>query len=154
MILECRAARETPGVRSNTRCYFAALEMRFPRTAAFVDLRYCIVSSDVGRSDDGSRESVRYSFRLPSSGKFKTIAISQPLLSALIADCTICRHTCRPCVDAAPMQVVENMSFERVFHMFRTLGLGYCLITRSGTLIGVLTKKDMLRILKAASTGS
>ncbi len=52
------------------------------------------------------------------------------------------------------MQVVENMSFERVFHMFRTLGLGYCLITRSGTLIGVLTKKDMLRILKAASTTS
>jgi chloride channel 3/4/5 len=81
--------------RSTTRCYFAALEMRFPKSAPFVDLS--------------------------------------------------------PCVDTAPMQVAEHMSFERVFHMFRTLGLGYCLITRAGKLIGVLTKKDILRILKTSS---
>ena len=83
------------GKKPTTRCYFAALEMRFPRSAPFVDLS--------------------------------------------------------PCVDTAPMQVTANMSFERVFHMFRALGLGYCLVTRAGKLIGVLTKKDMLRILNSTS---
>ena len=49
------------------------------------------------------------------------------------------------CLDPSPIQIVEDMSLERSFHMFRTLGLGYCLVTRFGKLMGVLTKNDLLR---------
>ncbi len=54
----------------------------------------------------------------------------------------------RPALDRAPIQVVEKMSMEKTMHMFRTLGLQYCLITKFGKLKGILTKKDVLRIFK------
>lgn len=74
-----------------TPCYFAMLDLRYPRTGPYVDL------------------------------------------SGLL--------------DPAPVQVSEGMALYRLHDMFSKLGLRYCLVARFGKLIGICTKKDIVKAL-------
>ena len=78
-------------VTPDTPCYFAMLDLRFPRTGAYVDLS--------------------------------------------------------PLLDPAPVQVSEYMALYRLYDMFCKLGLRYCLVARFGKVIGIVTKKDIVKLL-------
>jgi chloride channel 3/4/5 len=77
-----------PDVTGQTRCYFAMVDMRFPRNAPYVDLR--------------------------------------------------------PWLHPTPIQVTESTPLHRIYNIFKSLGLRYCLVTQFGRLVGIITKKDIL----------
>ena len=45
------------------------------------------------------------------------------------------------------IQVTSNMSVDVVIDMFRKLGLRYVLVTAQGELVGIITKKDLLKFI-------
>ncbi|XP_077302121.1 chloride channel protein 3 isoform X2 [Arctopsyche grandis] len=51
-------------------------------------------------------------------------------------------------LDMAPITVTDQTPMETVVDMFRKLGLRQTLVTRNGRLLGVITKKDVLRHVK------
>uniref|UniRef100_A0A7E4VSU9 Chloride channel protein n=1 Tax=Panagrellus redivivus TaxID=6233 RepID=A0A7E4VSU9_PANRE len=51
-------------------------------------------------------------------------------------------------LDLAPMTLTDQTPMEIVIDMFRKLGLRQILITRNGRLLGIITKKDILRFMK------
>jgi len=81
-------------IHDDTRCYFAMLELRFPKNEPFVDMG--------------------------------------------------------PYLHPTPVQITENTPLHRIHDMFKKLGLRYCLVTRFGKLVGILTKKDILEVCRAA----
>lgn len=48
-----------------------------------------------------------------------------------------------------PIQVVETTPLHRIYNIFKQLGLRYCLVTRFGRVLGIITKKDILKYLDA-----
>ena len=51
----------------------------------------------------------------------------------------------RSWLSISPIQVSDQMPLHRLHDLFSKLGLRYCLVTRFGKLIGIVTKKDVLR---------
>jgi chloride channel 3/4/5 len=51
----------------------------------------------------------------------------------------------RKILDMAPITVTDQTPMETVIDMFRKLGLRQTLVTRNGRLLGIITKKDILR---------
>lgn len=54
----------------------------------------------------------------------------------------------RKIVDLAPITITDQTPMETVVDMFRKLGLRQTLVTHSGKLLGIITKKDVLRHIK------
>lgn len=54
----------------------------------------------------------------------------------------------RKIVDLAPITITDQTPMETVVDMFRKLGLRQTLVTHSGKLLGLITKKDVLRHIK------
>jgi chloride channel 3/4/5 len=54
----------------------------------------------------------------------------------------------RKIVDLAPITITDQTPMETVVDMFRKLGLRQTLVTHSGRLLGIITKKDVLRHIK------
>lgn len=48
----------------------------------------------------------------------------------------------------APITITDQTPMETVIDMFRKLGLRQTLVTRSGKLLGIITKKDVLKHIK------
>lgn len=48
------------------------------------------------------------------------------------------------------MTVTDQTPMETVIDMFRKLGLRQVLVTHSGRLLGIITKKDVLHFMKRA----
>lgn len=51
-------------------------------------------------------------------------------------------------LDMAPITITDQTPMETVIDMFRKLGLRQTLVTHNGRLLGVITKKDVLRYMK------
>ena len=51
-------------------------------------------------------------------------------------------------VDLAPITIADKTPMETVIDMFRKLGLRQTLVTHNGRLLGIITKKDVLRHIK------
>ncbi|RXM32702.1 H(+)/Cl(-) exchange transporter 4 [Acipenser ruthenus] len=51
----------------------------------------------------------------------------------------------RRILNLCPFTVTDHTPMETVVDIFRKLGLRQCLVTRSGRLLGIITKKDVLR---------
>nr|CAD7464297.1 unnamed protein product [Timema tahoe] len=51
-------------------------------------------------------------------------------------------------LDMAPITITDQTPMETVVDMFRKLGLRQTLVTHNGRLLGVITKKDLLRHIK------
>jgi len=51
-------------------------------------------------------------------------------------------------IDFAPTCITDKTPIEKTIDMFRKLGLRHCLVTHNGRLLGVITKKDILKYLK------
>lgn len=56
--------------------------------------------------------------------------------------------TLKNILDMAPITVTDQTPMETVVDMFRKLGLRQILVTHNGRLLGVITKKDVLRHVK------
>ncbi|XP_037069777.1 H(+)/Cl(-) exchange transporter 5-like isoform X5 [Pollicipes pollicipes] len=54
----------------------------------------------------------------------------------------------RRILDLAPITITDQTPLETVIDMFRKLGLRQTLVTHNGRLLGIITKKDVLRHLK------
>ncbi|RWS17995.1 H(+)/Cl(-) exchange transporter 3-like isoform X1 [Dinothrombium tinctorium] len=54
-------------------------------------------------------------------------------------------------VDFAPVTITDQTPMETVVDMFRKLGLRQVLVTHNGRLLGIITKKDVLRHIKQLS---
>lgn len=54
----------------------------------------------------------------------------------------------RRILDLAPITVTDHTPMETVIDMFRKLGLRQVLVTHNGRLLGIITKKDVLRHIK------
>ncbi|XP_071951740.1 H(+)/Cl(-) exchange transporter 4-like isoform X2 [Antedon mediterranea] len=48
-------------------------------------------------------------------------------------------------IDACPFQITDQTPMSTVVEMFRKLGLRLCLVSHNGRVLGVITKKDVLR---------
>ncbi|CAO1414250.1 unnamed protein product [Diamesa tonsa] len=57
-------------------------------------------------------------------------------------------------LDMAPITVTDQTPMETVVDMFRKLGLRQTLVTHNGRLLGVITKKDVLRHVKSMDADS
>ena len=51
-------------------------------------------------------------------------------------------------LDLAPVTITDKTPMETVINMFRKLGLRQTLVTHNGRLLGIITKKDVLRHIK------
>ncbi len=51
-------------------------------------------------------------------------------------------------VDLAPVTITDKTPMETVVNMFQKLGLRQTLVTHNGRLLGIITKKDVLRHIK------
>ncbi|XP_032993769.1 H(+)/Cl(-) exchange transporter 5-like [Lacerta agilis] len=51
----------------------------------------------------------------------------------------------RPILDLSPFTVTDHTPMEIVVDIFRKLGLRQCLVTHNGKLLGIITKKDVLK---------
>lgn len=51
-------------------------------------------------------------------------------------------------MDLAPVTITDKTPMETVVNMFRKLGLRQTLVTHNGRLLGIITKKDVLRHVK------
>ncbi|XP_011270467.1 hypothetical protein, variant [Capsaspora owczarzaki ATCC 30864] len=63
----------------------------------------------------------------------------------------------RHCLDASPIQIAEHTTTEMTLELFRKLGLRYALVCSYGQLVGIITKKDLLKhmaILQHRDPGS
>lgn len=60
-----------------------------------------------------------------------------------------------PWMDSAPLTVVEHTPLNIVYDLFKKLGLRVCLVVQQGRLVGIISKKDILRHLpKTKQTAS
>ncbi|RHZ61178.1 hypothetical protein Glove_349g121 [Diversispora epigaea] len=55
----------------------------------------------------------------------------------------------RPWMDQTPITISHKFPMEMVIEIFRKMGLRYCLVTKNGQLLGLITKKYILRHLAA-----
>ncbi|KAI1718411.1 voltage gated chloride channel domain-containing protein [Ditylenchus destructor] len=60
----------------------------------------------------------------------------------------------RKIMDMAPMTVTDQTPMETVIDMFRKLGLRQVLVTKHGRLLGIITKKDILKFMKDGETSA
>ena len=51
-------------------------------------------------------------------------------------------------LDLAPTCITDKTPMETVVNMFRKLGLRQTLVTHNGRLLGIITKKDVIRHIK------
>ena len=51
-------------------------------------------------------------------------------------------------LDLAPVTITDKTPMETVVNMFRKLGLRQTLVTHNGRVLGIITKKDVLRHIK------
>lgn len=51
----------------------------------------------------------------------------------------------RSILDLSPFTVTDETPMEIVVDIFRKLGLRQCLVTHNGKLLGIITKKDVLK---------
>ncbi|RKO87232.1 chloride channel [Blyttiomyces helicus] len=51
----------------------------------------------------------------------------------------------RPWTDQTPMTISPRFPMEMVMELFKKMGLRYVLVTRDGQVLGIITKKDLLR---------
>ncbi len=56
----------------------------------------------------------------------------------------------QPWLHTSSVQVTEHTPLTRIHDMFLKLGLRYALVTRFGKLVGIITKKDILRAIRAS----
>eukprot|EP00698_Gefionella_okellyi_P021234 TRINITY_DN681_c0_g1_i3.p1 TRINITY_DN681_c0_g1~~TRINITY_DN681_c0_g1_i3.p1 ORF type:complete len:738 (+),score=141.68 TRINITY_DN681_c0_g1_i3:35-2248(+) len=54
----------------------------------------------------------------------------------------------RNCVDETPITVVESTSLSQIAYLFKSLGLRYCVVIRQAKLVGLISKKDILRYMR------
>lgn len=52
-----------------------------------------------------------------------------------------------PWMDAAPLTVVDHTTVNIVYDLFKKMGLRVVLVIAAGRLVGIITKKDVLRHL-------
>ena len=45
----------------------------------------------------------------------------------------------------SPFEVPSSMPMVNVIELFRRMGMRFCLVTEKGSLVGIITKKDVLR---------
>ncbi|CAG8705620.1 16127_t:CDS:2, partial [Acaulospora morrowiae] len=57
----------------------------------------------------------------------------------------------RPWMDQTPITISHKFPMEMVIELFRKMGLRYVLVTKNGQLLGLITKKDVLRHLAAVN---
>ncbi|KAG2374775.1 hypothetical protein C9374_010519 [Naegleria lovaniensis] len=57
-------------------------------------------------------------------------------------------------LDEVPIQVPTQMPGDRVYNMFRAMGIRYCLVLHSSKLVGIITKKDLARWLHHSHHGT
>ncbi|KAI9501523.1 chloride channel [Coemansia spiralis] len=57
----------------------------------------------------------------------------------------------RPWVDITPITIYHGTDINVVAEMFRQLGVRYVLVTHHGTLLGIITKKDIVRTVRMQS---
>ncbi|KAL6067906.1 Chloride channel protein 2 [Balamuthia mandrillaris] len=50
------------------------------------------------------------------------------------------------CIDPCPFQVVDKTPLSKVHFMFSMLGLTHAYVTSGGTLVGIITKRDLMRL--------
>lgn len=58
-----------------------------------------------------------------------------------------------PWMDSAPLTVVEHTPLNIVYDLFKKLGLRVCLVVQQGRLVGIISKKDILRHLPKSKVG-
>ena len=51
----------------------------------------------------------------------------------------------RRLIDLAPITITDQTPMETVIDMFRKLGLRHTLVTNNGRVLGIITKKDVLK---------
>lgn len=51
-------------------------------------------------------------------------------------------------LDPNPVQITEYTPIDRVYDLFKALGLRYCLVARNSKLVGIITKKDVVRFVR------
>ena len=51
-------------------------------------------------------------------------------------------------VEKNPIHVLEETPIDRIYDLFKALGLRFCLVSRLGRIIGIITKKDCLEFIK------
>ncbi|ORX72657.1 hypothetical protein DL89DRAFT_264867 [Linderina pennispora] len=62
--------------------------------------------------------------------------------------------TVRPWVDQAPMTIHYSMDINDVAEIFRQLGVRYVLVAHHSVLLGIITKKDILRAIRMQARGN
>ncbi|KAJ1956113.1 hypothetical protein EC988_001521 [Linderina pennispora] len=60
----------------------------------------------------------------------------------------------RPWVDQAPMTIHYSMDINDVAEIFRQLGVRYVLVAHHSVLLGIITKKDILRAIRMQARGN
>eukprot|EP00736_Rhodelphis_marinus_P013749 Rmarinus@m.20293 len=55
----------------------------------------------------------------------------------------------RPWMDQFPIQISESTDINRVYQLFRSLGLRFVLVTHRGVLVGIIKKKDLIEFAEA-----
>lgn len=60
----------------------------------------------------------------------------------------------KPWMDSTPFTVHPQFPMEMVLEIFKKMGLRYVLITVKGRLVGLITKKDLLRHLRLINFAS
>ncbi|KAL9658318.1 hypothetical protein ABK040_015638 [Willaertia magna] len=48
-------------------------------------------------------------------------------------------------LDEIPIQIPSQMPGDRIYDMFRAMGIRYCLVLHNSKLVGIITKKDLVR---------
>jgi chloride channel 3/4/5 len=56
-----------------------------------------------------------------------------------------CPLRLRKLIDLAPITITDQTPMETVIDMFRKLGLRQTLVTNNGRVLGIITKKDVLK---------
>jgi len=51
-------------------------------------------------------------------------------------------------LDPNPVQITEYTPIDRVYDLFKALGLRYCLVARNSKLVGIITKKDVVKFVR------
>nr|KAJ3419505.1 hypothetical protein HK105_006864 [Polyrhizophydium stewartii] len=75
-----------------------------------------------------------------SAGSMPAIFTSDPTLEDTFAGVDL-----RPWIDHTPVKIHPRFPVDMLVELFKKMGLRYVLITRNGQLLGIITKKDILK---------
>lgn len=51
-------------------------------------------------------------------------------------------------LDTCPIQIPEYTPMDRVYDLFKALGLRYCIVSKNSKLTGIITKKDVVKFVR------